>query len=135
MVRRLGELRNLWRYAVPNSASGIHVQQLTMASQGISHVSLPSTREKHPHDEHLQTSHAHHQSALEQAEVEYSVLRTPDSAEVPVLPRPEVLLLSCEGGDLAREADDGLLNAGKLLGGCARLLGKVGTGFVLDLLN
>ena len=98
------------------------------------HISLTTAREEHPHDRHLQASHADHHSALQQAEVEHPLLRAPDSAEVPVLARAEVLLLAREGGDLARHLEDRLFHAAELLGGCAGFLGEVGAGLVFDLL-
>ena len=97
------------------------------------HVSLTSTSEEHPHDKDLQASHADHHSALQQAEVEHPLLRAPDSAEVPVLARAEVLLLAREGGDLARHLEDRLFHAAELLGRCAGFLGEVGAGLVFDL--
>lgn len=62
---------------------------------------LPPTREELPHDEHLQTRHRDHQTTLHQTEVEDPLLRTPDRAEIPVLPRAEVLLLPSQSADLA----------------------------------
>jgi hypothetical protein len=97
------------------------------------HISLTTASEEHPHDKHLQASHADHHSALQQAEVEHPLLRAPDSAEVPVLARAEVFLLAGEGGDLARDLEDRLFHAAELLGGCAGLLGEVGAGLVFDL--
>ena len=61
------------------------------------HVSLTSTGEEHPHDKDLQASHANHHSALQQAEVEHSLLCTPDRAEVPVFTCAEVFLLASKG--------------------------------------
>jgi hypothetical protein len=97
------------------------------------HISLTTAREEHPHDKHLQASHADHHSALQQAEVEHPLLRAPDSAEVPVLARAEVFLLAREGGDLARDLEDRLFDAAELLGRCAGFLGEVGAGLVFDL--
>jgi hypothetical protein len=99
----------------------------------ISYISLTSTSEEHPDDEDLQTSHADHHSAFQQAEVEYSLLRTPHRAEVPVLACAEVFLLAGEGGDLAGHAEDGLLDAAELFGRCAGFLREVCAGLVFDL--
>ena len=97
------------------------------------HVSFTSTSEEHPHDEDLQASHADHDSAFQQTEVEHSLLRAPDRAEVPVFTCAEVLLLAGEGGDLAGHAEDGLLNTAELLGRCAGFLGEVCARLVFDL--
>jgi hypothetical protein len=97
------------------------------------HVSLTTTSEEHPHDKHLQAGHADHHSAFQQAEVEHSLFRAPDSAEVPVLARTEVFLLAGEGGNLARNLEDRLFHAAELLGRCAGFLREVGTGLVFDL--
>ena len=97
------------------------------------HVSLTSASEEHPHDEDLQASHADHDSAFQQAEVEHSLLCTPDRAEVPVFTCAEVFLLTGEGGDLAGHAEDGLLDAAELLGSCAGFLGEVCARLVFDL--
>lgn len=99
----------------------------------ILYVTLATAREEHPHNKHLQASHADHDGALEQAEVEHALLRAPDSAEIPVFACAEVFLLAGEGGDLAGNAEDGLFDTAELLGSCAGLLGKVRTGFVFDL--
>jgi len=97
------------------------------------HVSLTAASEEHPHDKHLQASHANHHSALQQAEVEHPLLRAPDSTKIPVLARTEVFLLACEGGDLAGHLEDRLFHAAELFGGCAGFLGEVGAGLIFDL--
>lgn len=60
-------------------------------------MAVGSYLEKESHDEHLQTRHAHHQQALDDAEVKYAPLGAPHRAEVPVLPCPEVLLVTRDG--------------------------------------
>lgn len=99
----------------------------------ILHVTLASASEEHPHNKHLQASHADHDGTLEQAEVKHALLGAPNSAEVPVFARAEVFLLAGEGGDLAGHAEDGLFDAAELLRSCAGLLRKVCAGLVLDL--
>lgn len=97
------------------------------------HVSLTSASEEHPHDKDLQASHADHDSTFQQAEVEHSLLRTPDRAEVSVFSCAEVFLLAGKGGDLAGHAEDGLLDAAELLGSCAGFLREVCARLVFDL--
>jgi DNA polymerase III epsilon subunit-like protein len=99
----------------------------------VSYISLTSTSEEHPDDKHLQASHADHHSAFQQAEVEHSLLRAPHRAEVPVLTCAEVFLLAGEGGDLARHAEDGLLDAAELFWRRAGLLREVCARLVFDL--
>lgn len=56
--------------------------------------------EEESDDKDLQTTHGNHHGALDQAEVDDSSLRASDGAEVSVLSRAEVLLVSCDGGQL-----------------------------------
>ena len=50
--------------------------------------------EEEPHDKYLQPGHAHHHQALNHAEVEDPPLSAPNCAEISVLSRAEVLLIS-----------------------------------------
>lgn len=54
---------------------------------------FPRPLEEEPHDKYLQPSHRHHHQALQHAKVENPSFRAPNSAEVPVLTRPEVFLV------------------------------------------
>lgn len=94
---------------------------------------FPATGEELPHDEHLQARHRYHQPALDQAKIEDPLLRTPNRAEVPVFARAEVLLLPGEGGHLAGELEDRLLDTAELLGRGASFLRQLRADFVLDL--
>ena len=96
-------------------------------------LTFPTAREEHLDNKHLQSSHRNHKPALQQAEPEYSAFGAADSAEVPVLARTEVFLLSYEGGYLAGKLQNRLFDAGELLRGRAGFLGEAGTGFVFDL--
>jgi DNA polymerase III epsilon subunit-like protein len=100
----------------------------------VSYISLTAASEEHPDDKDLQASHANHHGAFQQAEVEHSLLRAPHRAEVPVLTCAEVFLLASEGGDLTGHAEDGLLDAAELFGGCAGFLREICAGLVFDLL-
>lgn len=97
-------------------------------------VSRVAYLEEEPDDEDLQTCHAHHHQALDDREVEYPPLRAPDGGEVPVLARPEVLLVARDGGELAGELEDRFFKRGRLFWGRALLGGDLGVAlFVLDL--
>jgi hypothetical protein len=99
-----------------------------------SHIPLPRPLEKEAHNKNLQPRHRHHQRALHQAKIEYPPLRTPDSAEIPILPRPEVFLIPADGRELRRELEYGFFEDGGLFGGGALFGGKLGiAGFVFDL--
>jgi hypothetical protein len=65
-----------------------------------SHITFPRALEEEPHDEDLQASHRHHHEELNHAEPEDPALRTPYGAEIAVLSRAEVLLLSVYGAQL-----------------------------------
>lgn len=58
------------------------------------YVALPRALEEEPDDKDLQGAHADDQARLDQAEVDNPLLGAPDSAEVAVLARAEVLLVS-----------------------------------------
>ena len=77
--------------------SSVGTVSLMVVGLNVLHVSLTSASEEHPHDKDLQASHADHDSAFQQAEVEHSLLCTPDRAEVPVFTCAEVFLLASEG--------------------------------------
>ena len=56
---------------------------------------------KEPDNKDLKASHANHHQALNNTEVEDPPLRTPDRAEIPVLSRSEILLVTCNRRELA----------------------------------
>lgn len=89
--------------------------------------------EEEAHDEHLQGSHADDHETLDQADVDDPLLGAADRAEVAVLSRPEVLLVSRYGRQLARDLVDGLLQDGRVLWRGALLRRKLHTRLVLDL--
>jgi hypothetical protein len=62
----------------------------------------------------VQCSHADNQSNLDHAEVDNALLRARHSAEVAVLSCSKVLLVSRNGGKLARDLVDGFLQDGGL---------------------
>jgi hypothetical protein len=100
----------------------------------ILYIALARSLEEEPDDKHLQTAHADDEGDLDHAEVDDAVLGTVDGAEVSVLSGAEVLLAAGDGGDLAGDLEEGLLNDAGLLGRCA-LLGRQlgGSALVLDL--
>lgn len=77
--------------------------------------------EEKAHDEHLQASHGDHHERLNNAQVEDSPLCAPDRAEVAVLSGAEVLLVTCDSGELAGELEDRLLKGTGLLWRCTLL--------------
>lgn len=77
-------------------------------------VTLASALEEEPDNKHLQCSHADNQSNLDHAKVDNALLRAGHGAEVAVLSCPKVLLVSGNGGKLARDLVDGFLQDGCL---------------------
>jgi len=74
-------------YSRPTSKSSVFCRSVHR-----SYITLPRALEEEPHNQNLQTSHAHHHDHLDQAEVEDSLLRAPDRAEVSVLAGSKVFL-------------------------------------------
>ena len=100
----------------------------------VSYNTFPGALEKEAHNEDLQACHSHNQARLHQTEVEYPLLGTLDGAEVAVLARAEVLLVTGDGGELRGKLEDGFFQDRGLLGGRALFGGNLGTGgFVFDL--
>ena len=89
--------------------------------------------EEETDDKDLQRTHGNNQADLNHAEVDDAALSALDGGKVAVLARAEVLLVSGDGGDLAGDLEDGLLEDGRLLRRGALLGGKRGLGLVLDL--
>lgn len=83
----------------------------------------------------LKTAHGDDESNLNHAEVDNAVLSAANGSKVTVFTSSEVFLVSRDGGELARDLEDGLLEDGGLLGGGALLRGELSAGFVLDLSN
>jgi hypothetical protein len=80
----------------------------------------------------LQSTHADDKTNLDHAEVDNSSFGAADSGKVSVFAGSEVLLVSVDGRELARDLEDGLLKGGCLFGGGTLLGGELGAGFVLD---
>lgn len=78
-------------------------------------VTLASTLEEESDNKHLQRTHTDNKSNLDHAEVDNALLRARDSAEVTVLTCSKVFLVSGNGGKLAGDLEDGLLQDGSLL--------------------
>lgn len=74
-----------------------------------SNVTLASTLEKESDDEYLQGTHADNKSNLDHAKVDNTLLGACNGAEVAVLTRSKVLLVSGNGGELAGDLEDGFL--------------------------
>lgn len=98
-----------------------------------SNITLSPAGEEHPDHEHLQTCHAYHQSTLHKTEVEDALLGAPDSAEISVLSRAEILLLPRQCRDLARQLEYCLLYAAQLLGRGPGFLRQACSRLVLNL--
>ena len=62
----------------------------------IRRLTFPGALEKEPDHQNLQTSHTNHHAHFDHTEVEDSLLRTPDCAEIAVLSCPEVFLHSAD---------------------------------------
>lgn len=77
-------------------------------------IALASTLEEEPDNKHLQCSHADNQSNLDHAKVDNALLRAGHGAEVAILSCSKVLLVSGNGGKLARDFVDGFLQDGCL---------------------
>lgn len=80
---------------------------LRQSASDRSHISLSRPLEKEPDDKDLQPCHDNHKATFHQRKVEDSPLCTPDGAEIPVLARAEVLLVSRNSGELGAELEDG----------------------------
>jgi len=89
--------------------------------------------EKEPHNEYLQTRHCNHHDALDNAEIEYPTLCTPDRAKIAVFACTEVFLIAIDGGKLAREFEDGFFQRGLLVRCTALFAGQFSSGFVFNL--
>ena len=89
--------------------------------------------EEEADDENLQGTHADHHGALDETEVDDPALGASDGAEVSVLSRAEILLVSRDGGQLARHLVDGFFEFRRLLRGRPLLRGELGLLFVFDL--
>ena len=72
--------------------------------------------EEEADDKDLQSAHANHHTALDQAKVDDSRLRASDGAEVAVLASAEVLLVPGDGRQLARDLVYRLLKGRGLFG-------------------
>lgn len=100
----------------------------------VSYNTFPGALEKEANNEDLQACHSHNQARLHQTEVEYPLLGTLDGAEVAVLARAEVLLVTGDSGELCGKLENGFFENRGLFGGGALLGGNLGTGgFVLNL--
>ena len=89
--------------------------------------------EEEPDDEHLESSHTDDKTTLDHAEVLDSLLCAPDGAEVSVLASTEVLLVTSDGRQLARNLVDGLFQC-RCNTRIASFLGRqVHASFVLNL--
>ena len=89
--------------------------------------------EEEPDNKDLQSAHGHHKEDLDHAEVDDALLCAADRAEVSVLARPEVFLVTGDGGQLARDLPDRLLKSRRLLRRRSLLRGQADTRLVLDL--
>ena len=82
----------------------------------------------------LEPSHGENKPALQQAEGENAPLCALNRAEVSVLARPEVFLVTRDGRQLCRQLEDGFFEDGGLLGGGTLLGGDLCAGsFVFNL--
>lgn len=92
-------------------------------------LTLPSPLEEEPHNKHLQPSHRNHHQTLNNTEIENSSLGAAHGAEVSVLTRTEVFLVSRNCRQQVRHLCDGFFDGGGLFG--ARTLTGWEFGFLL----
>ena len=96
-------------------------------------LTLPTTSEEHPDHKDLQPSHGNNQPTLNKTEIPNPALRTPDRAEIPILPRPEILLLPTNTRQKATDFDNALFQRSRLFGRTALFARDSGAAhFVLD---
>lgn len=118
-------------YSDSNSQSSL---RLDVCKKQGSNIAFPSSLEEELHDKNLQCCHCNHHYALDYAEVEYPPFRTSDRGEITVLSCAEVLLISRDCAELARQLGDGLFEDGGLLRRRALFRGELGGAwFILDL--
>jgi hypothetical protein len=100
---------------------------------------LPATHtfssplEEEPNNEHLQSSHSNHHANLNDTKIEDPLLGTPNRAEIPILPRAEVFLVTADGGQLGGELEDGFFEDGGLFWGGSLFGWELCALLVLDL--
>ena len=71
-----------------------------------SYIAFPRPLEEEPDDQDLQSRHPNHHPYFDQTEIEDSLFRTPDRAEVPVLSCTEVFLHAADRAELATDFED-----------------------------
>jgi hypothetical protein len=99
-----------------------------------SYIAFPRPLEEEPNDQDLQSRHPYHHPYFNQTEIEDSVFRTADRAEVPILSCTEVFLHAADRAELATDFEDRVFQRGGLFRGCAGLLREQGGArFVFDL--
>ena len=99
-----------------------------------SYIAFPRSLEEKPNDQDLQSRHPYHHPYFNQTEIEDSVFRTPDRAEVPILSCTEVFLHAADRAELATDFENRVFQRRGLFRGCAGLLREQGGArFVFDL--
>lgn len=96
-------------------------------------LTFSSTLEEEAHNEDLKPSHRYHHQTFDNAEVEDPSFGTAHSAEIPVLASAEIFLVPGDGGQLARDLHNGLLQRRCLFGARSLLGRKLGPLFIFDL--
>lgn len=81
--------------------------------------------EEEADDKDLQRAHGDDEGDLDHTETDNALLGALDGCEVSVLTCAEVFLVSGDGREVTRDFEDGLLDGGCLLRGCALLGGKL----------
>jgi hypothetical protein len=105
-----------------------------LSLKAVLYNTFPGALEEEANNKNLQPCHGHNQARLHQTEVEYSLFGTLDSAEVAVLARAKVLLVTRDSRELCGKLENGFFKDRGLFGGGALLGGNLGTGgFVLNL--
>lgn len=102
--------------AFPKTTCVVSFQHILFPSADPLYVTLAGTLEKEPDDKNLKGAHGCDEEDLDQAEVDDSLLGAADSAEVAVLAGAEVFLVARDGGHLARDLEEGLLEGRGLFG-------------------
>ena len=87
-------------------------------------LTLPRPLKEKPHDKNLQPRHRNHHRTDHHTEIKNPPLRTLHRAEIPILPRPEILLIPRYGRQIPGDLHDALLQLRRLFRGSPLLGGQ-----------
>ena len=78
------------------------------------YYTFSGTLKEEPYNEHLQPSHANHQTTFHNAKVENPRLRALHRAKISIFPSAEIFLIPVDSGQITRYLQDRLLKSGGL---------------------